>query len=52
MPSTEAFPRAGLALQLELPTVVAASIPDRKVGEECWNSGLDGRLKTVVVSTT
>jgi hypothetical protein len=33
--STEAFPTAGLALQLEVPTVVAASIPDRKVGQEC-----------------
>ncbi len=32
--STEAFPRAGLALQLEVPTA-AASIPGRKVGEEC-----------------
>jgi hypothetical protein len=29
---TEAFPMAGLALQLEVPTVAAASIPDRKVG--------------------
>jgi hypothetical protein len=33
--STEAFPTAGLALQLEVPTTVAASIPGRKVGEEC-----------------
>jgi hypothetical protein len=30
-----AFPTMGLALQLEVPTVAAASIPDRKVGEEC-----------------
>jgi hypothetical protein len=33
--STEAFPTAGLALQLEVPTTVVASIPSRKVGEEC-----------------
>jgi hypothetical protein len=33
--STEAFTTAGLALQLEVPTAVTASIPDRKVGEEC-----------------
>jgi hypothetical protein len=33
--STEAFPTAGLALQLEVPTTAAASIPGRKVGEEC-----------------
>jgi hypothetical protein len=39
--STEAFPTARLALQLEVLTV-AASIPGRKVGEEYWNSGLDG----------
>jgi hypothetical protein len=47
---TKAFPMAGLALQLELPTVVAASIPDRKVGEECCNSGLDGQLEAVMAS--
>jgi hypothetical protein len=41
--STEAFPTAGLALQLEVPMAVAASIPDRKVGEECYNSSLDGQ---------
>jgi hypothetical protein len=41
--STEAFPTAGLALELEVPTAAVASIPGRKVGEECWNSGLDGR---------
>jgi hypothetical protein len=41
--STEAFPMAGLALQLEVPTM-AASIPGLKVGEECWSSGLDARL--------
>jgi hypothetical protein len=33
--STEAFPTAGLALQLEVPTVAVASIRGRKVGEEC-----------------
>jgi hypothetical protein len=32
--STEAFPTAGLALQPEVP-MVAANIPDLKVGEEC-----------------
>jgi hypothetical protein len=42
----EAFPTVGLALQLEVPTAVA-SIPELKVGEECWNSGLNGRLKAV-----
>jgi hypothetical protein len=47
--STEAFPTAGLALQLEAPTMTA-SISGRKVGEECWNSGLDGRLEEVVAS--
>jgi hypothetical protein len=41
--STEAFPTAGLALQLEVPTAAAASIHGQKVGEECWNSGLDDR---------
>jgi hypothetical protein len=44
--SMEAFPTVGLALQLEVPTAVA-SIPEPKVGEECWNSGLNGRLKAV-----
>jgi hypothetical protein len=48
--STEALPMAGLALQLEVPTVAAANICDRKVGEECWNSGLDDRLGAVVAS--
>jgi hypothetical protein len=33
--STEAFSMARLVLQLELPTAVVASIPDRKVVEEC-----------------
>jgi hypothetical protein len=33
--STEVFLTTGLALQLEVPTVVAASIPGQKVGEEC-----------------
>jgi hypothetical protein len=46
----EAFPRAGLALQLEVSTAVAASIPGRKVGVECWNTGLDGRLEAVVAN--
>jgi hypothetical protein len=48
--SMEAFPMAGLALQLEVPIAVAASIPNRKGGEECWNSGLDGRLEAVAAS--
>jgi hypothetical protein len=48
--STEAFPTAGLILQLEVPTTAATSIPGRKVGEECWNSGLNGRLETVAAS--
>jgi hypothetical protein len=38
---TEAFPMAGLTLQLEVSTT-AASIPGQKVGEEYWNSALDG----------
>jgi hypothetical protein len=45
-----AFPTTGLTLQLEVPTVAAASIPSRKVGEECWNSGLDGRLEAMAAS--
>jgi hypothetical protein len=48
--STEAFPTAGLALQLEVPTVAAANICGRKVGEECRNSDLDGRLEAVATS--
>jgi hypothetical protein len=49
--STEAFPMVGLALQLDVPTAVAAaSIRGRKVGEECWNTGLDGRLEAVTTS--
>jgi hypothetical protein len=48
--SMEAFPTAGLALQLEVPTVAAASIPGQKVGEEYWNSGLDGQVETVVAN--
>jgi hypothetical protein len=47
--SIEAFPTAGLALQVEVPTA-AASIPGLKVGEECWNSSLNARLKVVVAS--
>jgi hypothetical protein len=42
----EAFPTTGLALQLEVPTAVT-SIPSLKVGEECWNSGLNDRLETM-----
>jgi hypothetical protein len=48
--SMEAFPMAGIALQLEVPMAAAASIPGRKVREECWNSSLDGRLEKVVAS--
>jgi hypothetical protein len=33
--STEAFLTVGLALQLKVPTVKAASIPSQKVGKEC-----------------
>jgi hypothetical protein len=47
---TEAIPTAGLSLQLEVPTVVVASIPGWKVREECWNSGFDGRLEAVAAS--
>jgi hypothetical protein len=47
--STEAFPAAGLALQLEV-TTVAASIPGLKVREEWCNSGLDGPLEAVAAS--
>jgi hypothetical protein len=45
--STEAFPTAGLALDLEVPTAAAVSIPGPNAGEECWNSGLDERLEVV-----
>jgi hypothetical protein len=48
--STEAFPMAGLALQLEVPTASAASIRSQKVGEECWNFGLDDWLEAVAAS--
>jgi hypothetical protein len=48
--STKAFPTMGLALQLEVPAAAAASIYGQKVGEECWNSGLDGRLEAVTVT--
>jgi hypothetical protein len=48
--STDAFPTAGLALQPEVPTAAATSIPGWKVGEECWNSGLNGRLEVVAAS--
>jgi hypothetical protein len=30
--------------------VATANIPGQKVGEECWNSHLDGRLEAVVAS--
>jgi hypothetical protein len=50
MSSTEAFPMAGLSLQLEVPMAVAASIPGQKVGEECWNSNLNDWLEAVAVS--
>jgi hypothetical protein len=33
--SMEAFPTVGLALQLEMPMVAAASIYGRKLREEC-----------------
>jgi hypothetical protein len=29
---------------------MVASIRGRKVGEECWNPGLDGRLEAVVAN--
>jgi hypothetical protein len=48
--STKAFPRTGLTLQLKVPTTVVASIPGRKVGEQCWNSDLDGQLEAVTAS--
>jgi hypothetical protein len=48
--STEEFPTAGLALQLEVRTTAVASILGRKVGEGCWNSDLNGRLEAVVAS--
>jgi hypothetical protein len=47
--STEAFPTAGLALELEVPTA-AATIRGSKVGEECWNSCLDDRLEEMAAS--
>jgi hypothetical protein len=47
---TKAFPMVGLALQLEMPMMASASIRSQKVGEECFNSGLDGRLEVVVAS--
>jgi hypothetical protein len=39
-----------LALQLEVPTTVAASIPGQKMGGECWNYGMYGRMEAVVAS--
>jgi hypothetical protein len=47
--SNEAFPTAELALQLEVLTTVV-SISGPKVGNECWNSGMDDRLEVVVAS--
>jgi hypothetical protein len=49
--STEAFPTAGLSLQVEVSTV-AVSIPSPKEGRgrECWNSDLDARLEAVAAS--
>jgi hypothetical protein len=47
--STEAIPTAGLALQLEVP-MATVSIPGPKMGEECWNSGLDARLEVAVAN--
>jgi hypothetical protein len=48
--STEAFPTTGLALQLEESMVATSSILGRKVEDECWNSGLNGRLEAVTTS--
>jgi hypothetical protein len=48
--STEVFPTVELSLQLEVPTAVAVGICGRKVREECWNSGLDGRLEAAAAS--
>jgi hypothetical protein len=45
--STKAFPTAELALQLEVP-IEATSILGLEVGEEYWNSSLNGRLEMVV----
>jgi hypothetical protein len=45
--STEAFSITELALHLEVPTE-ATSIPSLQVGEEYWNSSLNGRLEMVV----
>jgi hypothetical protein len=46
--SMEVFPTAGLALQLEVPMAMA-SIPGPKMGEECWNFGMDYWLEAVAV---
>jgi hypothetical protein len=55
--STEAFPMAGLALQVEVPMASAtSSIPGPTVGVECWNFGLEAvgtrnpHLETYVAS--
>jgi hypothetical protein len=40
----------GCALQLEVPTTGAVSIPSQKVGGECWNSGPGGWLEAVAAS--
>jgi hypothetical protein len=47
--STEAFSTMRFVLQVEVSTA-AANILGPKMGEECWNSGLDVRLEAVVVS--
>jgi hypothetical protein len=42
VPSMEAFPMAGLALQVVVRTTsVTTSISSPTVGEECWNYGLE-----------
>jgi hypothetical protein len=47
--SIEALPTVVLALRVEVP-MVASSIRGSKVGEECWNSGLDAWLEAVAAS--
>jgi hypothetical protein len=47
--STKAFLTTGPALQVEVP-MEAASIPDPKVREECWNSSLNAWLEVEEVS--
>jgi hypothetical protein len=58
MSSTDAFPTAGFALQLEVSTVAqlevsmvaVASIPGQTVGEKYWNSSLDDWLEAMATS--